>query len=163
MEAFQPTRTTNKAPDLPREVPPQVGYWHIWTDESGISHQTRCSLQDFFLKGIGGAAPQWNNPQPEGQATVVFTVQPVGWVGEWHENPAPQWIVPLSGFWWVESMDGTRIEMGPGELSLGEDQNCLADERGRKGHRSGIIGKEPAILMTVRLAISPVPKPCHNR
>ena len=45
--------------------------------------------------------------------TVLVTVQPVGWVGTWHENPAPQWIVPLSGRWWVESMDGKRVEMGP--------------------------------------------------
>ena len=67
------------------------------------------------------------------EATVVFTVQPVGWVGEWHENPAPQWIVLLSGRWWVESMDGTRVEMGPGELSLGEDQNCRADATAARG------------------------------
>ena len=91
----------------------------------------------------------------------MFTVQPVGWVGEWHENPAPQWIVPLSGRWWVEAMDGTRVEMGPGEFSLGEDQNCTADGQGRKGHRSGTIGDEPAVLMTVRLHVPPIRRPCH--
>jgi len=35
------------------------------------------------------------------------------------KNPAPQWIIVLSGRWWVESMDGTRMEQGPGEFSLG--------------------------------------------
>ena len=72
-------------------------------------------------------------------STVVFTVQPVGWVGDWHENPAPQWIVVLSGRWWIESMDGTRIEQGPGEFSFGEDQGCTKTD-GRQGHRSGTIG-----------------------
>jgi hypothetical protein len=32
---------------------------------------------------------------------------------------------------------------------------------GRKGHRSGTIGDEPAVLMTVRLHVLPVRKPCH--
>ena len=88
------------------------------------------------------------------EATVVFTVQPVGWVGEWHENPAPQWIVVLSGRWWIESMDGTRIEQGPGEFSLGEDQGCTETD-GKKGHRSGTIGNEPCCLMTVQLHVDP--------
>ncbi len=140
---------------------PRIPYWHIWTDDHGVSHQTRCELTEWELKGVGGADPQWNNQQARSEATTVFTVQPVGWVGEWHENPAPQWIVPLSGRWWVEAMDGTRVEMGPGEFSLGEDQNCTADGQGRKGHRSGTIGDEPAVLMTVRLHVPPVRRPCH--
>jgi hypothetical protein len=144
-------------------TPPRVPYWHIWTDAEGVSHQTRCELDHFAFKGVGDADPQWNGRQPTGESTVVFTVQPVGWVGEWHENPAPQWIVPLSGRWFVESMDGTRIEMGPGEISLGEDQGCVADAAGRKGHRSGTIGDVPAVLMTVQLHIAPVRGPCHFR
>jgi hypothetical protein len=142
---------------------PRIPYWHIWTDDDGVSHQVRCELDRFEWKGVGAAAAQWNCEQPSGEATVVFTVQPVGWVGEWHENPAPQWILPLSGRWWVESMDGTRVELGPGELSLGEDQGCVADAAGRKGHRSGTIGGEPAVLMTVRLHATPVRRPCHFR
>lgn len=140
--------------------PPAVLYWHIWTDAAGVSHQQRCQLSQFELTRIGAAAPQWSDAQP-GDATVVFMVLPVGWVGEWHENPAPQWIVPLSGRWFVESMDGTRVEMGPGELSLGEDQHCVADAEGRKGHRSGTIGASPAVLMTVRLQGPAMRKPCH--
>ena len=140
---------------------PSVGYWHLWVDEQGVSHQQRCVLTAFELKGVGPADQQWNDKQPRSEATTGFTVQPVGWVGEWHENPAPQWIVPLSGRWWVESMDGTRIEMGPGEISFGEDQGCTPDAQGWQGHRSGTIGDEPAVLMTVQLHIPPVRKPGH--
>ena len=140
---------------------PVVAYWHLWTDAEGVSHQARCELTEFELKGVGPADPQWNDKQARGEATTVFTVQPVGWVGEWHENPAPQWIVPLSGRWWVEAMDGTRVEMGPGELSLGEDQGCARDARGRLGHRSGTIGDQPAVLMTVQLHVPPVKRPGH--
>lgn len=139
---------------------PSVAYWHLWTDDDGVSHQARCELTGYTLKGVGGAAPQWNDQQETAKATVVFTVQPVGWIGEWHENPAPQWIVPLSGRWFVEAMDGTRVEMGPGELSFGEDQECTEID-GRKGHRSGTVGDEPAVLMTVQLHVDPVHKPGH--
>lgn len=145
------------------EEAPKVAYWHLWTDAEGVSHQDRCELDRFELKGVGGAAPQWNDSQATSEATVVVTVQPVGWVGDWHENPAPQWIVPLSGRWWVESMDGTRVEMGPGDLSLGEDQGSTADTAGRQGHRSGTIGDQPAVLMTVQLDVEPVHRPGHIR
>ena len=141
---------------------PSVPYWHLWTDGEGVSHQQECALTSFELKGVGGADPQWNDKGETVPSTVVFTVQPVGWVGEWHENPAPQWIVVLSGRWWIESMDGTRIEQGAGEFSFGEDQDCTETE-GRKGHRSGTVGDVPAVLMTVQLHQEPRREPCHMR
>ncbi len=139
---------------------PQIPYWHLWTDDAGVSHQAQCALTNYALHGVGNAAPQWNDKQARSDATVVFTVQPVGWVGDWHENPAPQWIVVLSGRWWIESMDGTRIEQGPGEFSLGEDQGCTGTG-GKRGHRSGTVGDAPAVLMTVQLHMPPVRSPCH--
>ena len=142
---------------------PSVPYWHLWTDADGVSHQAECALTNYARKGIGDAAPQWNNKGQTCSSTVVFTVQPVGWVGDWHENPAPQWIVVLSGRWWIESMDGTRIEQGPGEFSFGEDQGCVKDGQGRKGHKSGTIGDQPAVLMTVQLHVDPQREACHIR
>ena len=141
---------------------PRIPYWHLWTDADGVSRQQQCWLTQFELKGVGGAAPQWNDKQARSDATVVFTVQPVGWVGDWHENPAPQWIVVLSGRWWIESMDGTRVEQGPGEFSFGEDQNCT-EQDGKRGHRSGTVGGQPAVLMTVQLHVEPQRAPCHIR
>jgi hypothetical protein len=132
----------------------------LWADADGVSHQTHCTLTEFELRGVGAAAPQWNNEQDRCEATVVYTVQPVGWVGDWHENPAPQWIVVLSGRWWIQSMDGTHIEQGPGEFSFGEDQGCTPTD-GRRGHRSGTIGDVPAVLMTVQLHVRPTHISCR--
>lgn len=146
---------------MTRDAAPVLDYWHLCADTDGVSHQTRCALDGFELGGVGDAAPQWNDKQAKGEATVVFVVLPVGWVGEWHENPAPQWILPLSGRWWVEAMDGTRVEMGPGELSLGEDQHCVVDSEGRRGHRSGTAGDVPVVLMTVQLHVPPIRQACH--
>jgi hypothetical protein len=132
--------------------PPTLSYWHVWTDSEGISHQSQCQLQNFTLKSISPPAdPQWLNELHKGDANVVFTVQPVGWIGSWHENPKPQWIIPLSGRWFVETMDGQHVEMGVGEISFGEDQNTKENAKGHKGHLSGTVGDVPAVLMIVQL------------
>jgi hypothetical protein len=140
---------------------PTVPYWRLWTDDDGVSRQSRCAMTAFDLKSMQPpAAPQWQGPPTSGAMTTLITVQPVGWVGEWHENPKPQWIIPLSGRWFVESMDGQRVEMGPGELSFGGDQNCREME-GRRGHRSGTVGDIPAVLMVVQWDDAPAPAgPC---
>jgi hypothetical protein len=129
---------------------PVVHYWHLWTDADGVSHQTQCAMTEFELKSMQPpAAAQWQGPKTSAAMSVLVTVQPVGWVGTWHENPKPQWIVPLSGRWFVESMDGTRVEMGPGQFSFGGDQHCR-ELAGRRGHLSGTLGAEAAVLMVVQ-------------
>lgn len=127
-------------------------YWHVWTDDRGVSRQTQEELTDFQQESMGGdAAPQWNNHLLTAQANIIFAELPVGWIGEWHENPQPQWIVPLSGAWFVETMDGKRVEMGVGEVSFGGDQNIKPDAEGKQGHLSGTVGNEPCKLMIIQL------------
>ena len=135
---------------------PEVSYWYVFV-ENGVSRQRRATLSDFALKGISGAAPQWQNQIGTERSTVNVSVLPVGWVGDWHENPKPQWIIPLSGRWFVETMDGQRVEMGPGEASFGQDQHCEADAQGRKGHLSGTVGAEPCVMLIVQLEESAGP------
>jgi hypothetical protein len=143
---------------------PAVPYWHLWTDGDGISRQVRCLMEDFELEPIQpGAAPQWQGQKNTGAMTSMVTVLPVGWIGEWHENPKPQWIIPLSGRWFVEAMDGTRAEMGPGEIAFGGDQGC-SEQDGKRGHKSGAVGDKPAILMIIQLDSLPNPiPPCGFR
>ena len=140
---------------------PRVPYWHLWTDKDGVSHQDKCSLSDFELGSIGGGADaQWKGNKTRGKMTVMTTVLPVGWTGDWHENPTPQWIIPLSGRWSVEAMDGNLQEFGVGEISFGGDQHCR-EKDDRKGHRSSTVGDEPAVLMLVQFEDAPAPTlPC---
>jgi hypothetical protein len=149
----------------PNLTPPTIDYWHVWTDSDGISHQSRCQIQDFTFKGISPpVSPQWIDQLPKTEATVVFSVLPVGWIGDWHENPKPQWVIPLSGCWFVETMDGQRVEMGAGEISLGEDQNTKANPKGQQGHLSGTVGDVPAVLMIVQLETEPtIQQACRFR
>ncbi|PZD73336.1 hypothetical protein C1752_02400 [Acaryochloris thomasi RCC1774] len=134
------------------ENPPTQPYWHVWTDDDGISHQTRCELTNFEQESMGGDAdPQWNNRLMSADAKILFAELPVGWVGEWHENPKPQWIVPLSGCWYVETMDGKRVEMGTGEISFGADQDTKPNAEGHQGHISGTVGEQPVQMMIIQL------------
>jgi hypothetical protein len=143
---------------------PAVSYWHLWTDANGVSHQTRCTMTEFEKAAVApGAAPQWIGAKTQDTATVFVTVLPPGWTGDWHENPKPQWIIPLSGRWFVESMDGRRVEMGPGEMSFGEDKNTCK-VAGKQGHRSGTLGDVPTVLMIVQLHAPAEPaSPCRFR
>jgi hypothetical protein len=146
------------------DAKPEVPYWHLWTDEQGVSHQTRCALTEFDMQSMQPpAAPQWQGRKTRDRMTVMVTVQPVGWIGTWHENPKPQWIIPLSGRWFVESMDGRRVEMGPGEISFGEDQNTREVD-GKRGHLSGTVGDAPAVLMVIQFDSPPtLASPCRFR
>lgn len=141
-----------------------VPYWHLWVDAGGVSQLTRCHMDRFILLSMQPPAPpQWQGQKHRGSMTTMVTVQPVGWIGTWHENPKPQWIVPLSGRWFVESMAGDRVEMGPGELSFGGDQQCRETD-GRRGHRSGTVGEQPAVLMVVQFDDEHAPTaPCAFR
>lgn len=140
---------------------PIIRYRHLWADADGVSHQSRCEMAEFHLESVQPpAAPQWQGRKTSTATTVMFTVLPVGWIGEWHQNPKPQWIVPISGRWFVESMDGTRAEFGVGEFSFGGDQNAREMD-GKKGHRSGVVGEAPAVLMLVQFDDMAPPSPCH--
>jgi hypothetical protein len=131
--------------------PPAIAYWHVWTDADGVSRQSRGTIERFSMQSISsGASAQWIGEKANGSATVLFTVLPPGWQGDWHENPAPQWIIPLQGRWAVQTMDGAQVEMGPGDVSFGADQGTRPVD-GKQGHRSWTVGDEAAVLMLVQL------------
>jgi len=59
-------------------------------------------------------------------------------------------------------MDGTRVEMGPGDLSFGGDQLSKPDAQGHIC--PGRIGTEAEVLMIVQLKDRPTSNdPCHYK
>ena len=131
---------------------PAIPYWHVYTDENGISHQKQRHLQDFELESMGGGSgEQWNNKLMKGATQIIVSELPADFDGDWHENPAPQWIIPISGGWWVETMDGTRVEMREGDLSFGADQKT----KDNKGHKSGVLDNKPCRMVIVQFKDRP--------
>ncbi len=79
-------------------LPPSLPFLHLWTGPDGNSCLNVSQLPGFGRKSVGGgAAPQWLRPFPGEVLGIQFAVLPVGWVGDWHESPHPQWVIPLRG------------------------------------------------------------------
>ena len=134
-------------------APPTLGYWDNWTGPDGVGHLTRCALHRFALGSVSApATPEWQDRQAAAAHAVRFHVEPPGWNGGWHENPAVQWIVPLAGTWFVQAMDGSRITVEPGDLVVGEDGGARPDAAGHRGHLSRNPGTVPVSLMITQLA-----------
>lgn len=128
----------------------RLQYWHLWADDDGISHQTLCELTEFTQASLGpGDSAQWNHPLVD-NGNAFLTVLPVGWASGWHVNHVPKWIYTMTGQWYVESMDGQRVVMGPGDLGYGGDQNCIEDAKGRLGHLSGQVGDVPTVQLILQ-------------
>jgi len=132
------------------EPPARLSYWHLWTDDAGISRQTLCQLPAFLMGVLGpGDSPQWSHDLMQ-VGNSFLTELPVGWTASWHMNHVPKWIFVLRGSWSVESMDGQRQVFGPGEFSFGGDQGCVADGEGRIGHLSAQVGDEPCLQLIIQ-------------
>lgn len=124
----------------------------MWTRPDGLSSIGTAQLGHFVRGSVGGqASPLWMREFPGEVEAVFFNVMPVGWTGEWHESPRAQWVVPLSGRWFIETQDGTRVEMGPGEIHWGQDLDTRAVD-GNVGHRSGQVGGEPCVQLMVQFS-----------
>ncbi len=135
---------------LDQAHPPRMPFYSLWAEDNGPSQLATCMLGGFIEKSVGGkAAAMWMREFPAEVATIFFSILPVGWVGEWHESPGPQWVVPLSGRWFIETQDGSRIEMGPGDIHWGQDIRTASID-GNHGHRSGQLGPQPCVQLMIR-------------
>ena len=117
-------------------------------------------MDDFELNTfIEGAESVWQSGPRKDATSVVFLTLMPGVEYDRHENPELQWIVPVVGRWFVTTMDGVRVEMGPGEIAFGADQNCRPID-GRQGHLSGAVGSEPAVIMLNQVGSNPFTAAC---
>ena len=137
--------------------PPIVKFWRVWVNEMGVSCQSLHAFdnhqQSVFAQG---AAPIWSAAHSSvGNQLVTLVLMP-GEVFDWHENPVPQWIITLRGLWAVKTMDGMVVEMKPGDISFGGDQETL----NRQGHCSWCIGDLPTELLLVQASETPRWNPC---
>lgn len=149
--------TSNDGTDAAR--PPLIPYYQMGIGADGLSSVIARMLPGFALHSVGGkAAPMWMRPFPGKVKSVQFAVLPVGWIGDWHASPAPQWVVPLSGRWFIETQDGRRIEMGPGEIHWGQDIGG-SEVDGNSGHRSGQLGDVPCVQLMLQFEAVDAPLP----
>ena len=105
--------------------------------------------------GIGSvpqfAAPPVAPPAPPMEVSDLvpasgahFLRAPVGWDGDFHQAPRRQYIVVLQGRIEARATDGTRFEIGPGDVVLLEDTWGV-------GHASRVVGDEDWLALVVVL------------
>ena len=55
------------------DAPPKLPYWHLWADDEGVTHQTRCEVSGFNSESVGGeAAPEWIKHLLSSEATLLI-------------------------------------------------------------------------------------------
>lgn len=130
--------------------PPAMPFWDMSIAPDGRSTVEQRWLDAFYLRKVSGEATAiWMRQFPGAVKAVWFNILPVGWVGEWHPSPALQWVVPISGRWFIEAQSGVRVEMGPGDIHWGAD--IIAGKvHGQVGHRSGQLGDVPCVQLMVQ-------------
>lgn len=133
----------------------EIGYWSLWTADDGISHQSLCKLDGLSLQNFSVSGnPEWVSNDDMKTIQYVFNIMPVGWTGDWHKSPKPQWVIPTEGKWYIESMDNHRVEFGPGDISFGFDVASKLKD-GKIGHLSGNAGDEPARVLVIQVDSMP--------
>ncbi|UMM09769.1 hypothetical protein MKW11_06910 [Gluconobacter frateurii] len=153
----------NAAPVEDKPSFPSIAYWDNWTDTDGVTHLTHCKFSDFHEDSLSPSADKVLLGRAHtGSASVTMRVQPPKWKGGWNESHQVQWVVPLSGIYFVQAMDGTRVELNPGDILLSEDLNATPDRAGHRGHLSGNVGDDSvALLVTQFTQAAPLHQPCH--
>jgi hypothetical protein len=135
--------------------PPSIPFWKMQIALDGRSTIDQQWLAGFSLRNVSGDATAiWMREFPGAVKAVWFNILPVGWIGEWHPSPSLQWVVPLSGRWFIETQDGIRVEMGPGDIHWGADI-IRGAVPGQVGHRSGQLGDVPCVQLMVQFNEAP--------
>jgi len=135
----------------------EISYANVWADDKGQTHVTKCVLKGLRLHTFAPpAAPYVMGIAPEDIESIVFSVLPAGWFGDWHHAPGPQWVITLSGQWEVQTTDGSTLRQGPGEFQFNSDESSFATSPGgHVGHTARLVGSVPNVRMIVSLRRRP--------
>lgn len=140
-----PGASSNRLPRPP--FPPgqaSQSYTRIYADEGGETHFEEVSVA-LSPADLVASAPPFELSATFQAARVLFASMPVGWFGDWHSAPRRQFFVQMTGEVVTELSDGSRVQTGPGSVTLIEDVNS-------KGHRTWNAGDVPMTGAFVHLA-----------
>ncbi|CAG9233205.1 exported hypothetical protein [Paraburkholderia tropica] len=134
-----------------------IPFQNVWADDHGRTHVSHCVLKGLKLHGFAPpAAPYYMGVAPEDIQSIVYSVLPVGWYGDWHHAPGPQWVIDLSGEWEIKTADGTTLRQGPGQIQFNSDQGAFAEKAGDPvGHTARQVGDAPDVRVIITLKKKP--------
>ena len=104
---------------------------------TGADNQTH--FQDLDPDTFAKLAPK------VGEGGVRLNQGPAKSFSDFHNAPRRQYVVVMSGMMEIEIGDGTKRQLGPGDVLVAEDLTG-------KGHVTRGVGEEPRISLAVPLA-----------
>mmetsp|Transcript_137045 Transcript_137045/g.382126 ORF Transcript_137045/g.382126 Transcript_137045/m.382126 type:complete len:209 (-) Transcript_137045:94-720(-) len=143
-----------------------IGYVHLWVDADGETHLKDCIVKDLVLQKLpGGRADQYvrnlADTIPGLHETGVIVTQLLG-PNPWHHCPSTQFVLTMSGTWYVNTTDGDQRYLPAGTWLFQDDtaDHPAAQPGTRKAmHYSEAVG--PCNQMVLQWDRAPVVgKPC---
>ncbi|KAJ7568187.1 hypothetical protein O6H91_01G022100 [Diphasiastrum complanatum] len=134
--------------------PKDFCYYQIWVSEDGETHFIENKMTGFTLQPYS-SKPQLVRSDFGGNPTkLVFTELAVGLEQPLHSAPTTQFVVTLSGSWYVKTTDGKKFEFHPGDVLFQDNtKDSPADKQPQ--HYSGVVGDKPCRQMIVQLDRKP--------
>jgi quercetin dioxygenase-like cupin family protein len=102
----------------------------MWTGEDGDSLFEEGSIE--LAGGVRGDSV--GQPVPVVELSFQETGSGGSW--EWHQDPAPRFVITLSGTLEFETKSGATFTIRPGDVLLAQDNTGT-------GHRWKLVGEEP--------------------
>lgn len=143
-----------------KSQPENFAYTHLWVSSDGETHVKEGKLSNFDLKQYAASTPPQFVKPTQPPTKTVFSELSVGNEQDWHCCPQVQYVICLSGKWYIETSDGSRREFGPGEI-LFQDNIEGSPASKKPQHKSGVVGdsvNQQLILQVERKA--EVDNPC---
>ncbi|KAL3699758.1 hypothetical protein R1sor_017780 [Riccia sorocarpa] len=129
-------------------------YIQLWVSEDGETHIKECKFRDFSLQ-MYSSQPQYVKSDFGGQPTkLVFTELAPGLKQPLHPCPEVQFVITLSGSWFIETTDGSRYEFQPGEV-LFQDNVKWSPAAKLPQHYSGVVGDQPCQQFIIQFKRAP--------
>mmetsp|Transcript_82981 Transcript_82981/g.216258 ORF Transcript_82981/g.216258 Transcript_82981/m.216258 type:complete len:210 (+) Transcript_82981:81-710(+) len=144
-----------------------IEYVHLWTSADGETHLADCKVKDLaFTKLPGGESAQYVRSLTETvsgiNTTNIIVTQQVG-ANPWHHCPQTQFVVTLSGTWFVNTTDGDQRFLPTGSWLFQSDtpNNPAAEPGTRKAmHYSEAVGPCNQMVLQLQRPPAVVDKPC---
>lgn len=124
------------------EGPKDFRYVQLWVSADGESHIKECKMSGFKTQTYS-SMPQFVKDEFGGQPEkIIFTELSVGLEQPLHTCPQVQFVITLSGSWYIKTTDGEKHVFKPGEV-LFQDNTKTSPAQKLGQHLSGAVGDVP--------------------
>ena len=133
-------------------APGVIRFTRLWISHDGLTHLQDCTVQQMTKKPLPGGKTAQYVRSLEGivdPSQLIFTQMAAGSKNPWHQCPTSQFVIPLSGSWFVNSSSGDYAEFGPGDVLFQDDYVGLSINGTSPVHFSGAVGAGPCNQLVI--------------